>query len=66
MDRKASELSNIVLNHSFNSGKEVEESAEWGDILNFGWSAGHEVVTVSHCDLGIPESSEDVLELNLL
>ena len=60
------ELSIIVLNHSSNSGDEVEGSGEWGDILSFGGSAGHEVVPVSHCDLGIPESSEDVSELDLL
>ena len=59
------ELSHIVLNHSFNSRDEVEGSGEWGDILDFGGSAGHEVVPVDQCDLSIPQLEEDVLELDL-
>ena len=34
-------------------------------VLDSGWSAGHEVVPVSHCDLGISESEENVSELDL-
>ena len=60
------ELSHVVLNHSFNSGDKVEGCGEWGDILDFGGSAGHEVVPISRCDLGISESEEDVLETSLV
>ena len=60
------ELSHVVLNHSFNGGDEVEGRREGRDILDFGGSAGHEVVPVGHCDRGIPQSEKDVLELDLL
>ena len=39
---------------------------EKGEIVDSGGSAGHEMVPVRHCDLGISQSEEDVLELYLL
>ena len=60
------ELSHVVLDHNFDSGDDVDGSGERREILDSCGSAGHEVVPVGHCDLGISQSQEDVSELNLL
>ena len=54
------ELSHIVLYYSFNLRDEMESSSKGRDVLDFGGSAGHEMVPVSNCDLGIPKSMEGV------
>ena len=49
--------------HSFNSWDEVGKVR---DILYSGGSAGHEVVPVCYCNLGISQPKWDVTELHLL
>lgn len=48
------ELSHVVLDYSFDS---------WDGARCPGLSAGHEMVPVNNCDLGILKPEEDILEL---
>ena len=44
----------------------MEGRGEVGEVLDSGGSAGHEMVPVCHCYLGISQSKEDFSEPDLL